>query len=133
MLSAGLGVSCFLTWPLHCNLRLNKTKFFVEFCDAIATCAQNPGHLFTFTHCCFHKCTPDTLAAMRLGHNKHGNVAVGYTVTERAQEADNLAVFNRDQSHLRSRQQFPKLLRVRNAMLPTARGQQLARSFYFRW
>src|SRR5450755_3979132 len=92
-----------LTRPFHSNFRLNKAEFFVELRDPIASCPQDPSHLLVFTHCRFNQGAPDALAAIRLRYNKHGDIAIGYAVTKRAQKTNNLAIFNRDQSDLRPR------------------------------
>jgi hypothetical protein len=106
-----LGVRCFRTWPLHCNLRLNEPNSLVE-CFGTSIGPENPGHIGIFTHNCAHQRSAYALATMSISDDEERQVAVGQIVSYGAYEAKESFFVDSYEYALRFGDELPKCFRV---------------------
>src|SRR5438128_1428791 len=83
-----------LARSLHRNVRSTEAELLVERRHAGTAGAKHPGHLRVVAHRMADQRAADALAAVRRCYHDHRDVAVEDAVAERAQETDDLALFN---------------------------------------
>lgn len=96
--------------PLHGNFRQVKAEFFVESRNASSPCPQHPGHFRSLTHGAFHKGRANAFAAMRLGDDHHGDIAIEEPVGQRPEKSNYFVCFHGDDGNWRSAYQVSKEL-----------------------
>jgi hypothetical protein len=126
-------VRCPCTWTLHRHFRPDKANLFVKLRDSISRRAKYPGHSSIIAHKCVDQRVANALTPVTFGDDEHRNVAVRHPVAKGTQKPNDLAVLDRDESSLRPRYQFAKLLWIRDVMGPAARLEKAPGCFNLRW